>query len=98
MKESETKATVEFCRSGAAAPGMYVEQLMQLTMLTSSGNVFAIRLKMTMMTMMMMEAAVRGETFCKQVVQPLGYACVEYTVIAKIHLYFHPYMIIISPS
>lgn len=91
--------TVEFCRSGAAATGMYVEQLMQLNMLTSSGNVFAIRLKMTtMMIMMMMEAAVRGETFCKQVVQPLGYACVEYTVIAKIHLYFHPHMIIISPS
>jgi hypothetical protein len=79
---------------------MYLEQLMQLTMLTSSGNVFAIRLKMRMMMiMMMMElAAVRGETFCKQVVQPLGYACVEYTVIAKIHLYFHPHMIIISPS
>jgi hypothetical protein len=80
---------------------MYVEQLMQLNMLTSSGNVFAIRLKMTMMTMMMMtmmETAVRGETFCKQVVQPLGYACIEYTVVAKIHLYFHPYMIIISPS
>ncbi|CAK9857777.1 unnamed protein product [Sphagnum jensenii] len=60
---------------------MYVEQFMQLTMLTSSGNVFAIRLKMRMMMIMiMMEAAVRGETFCKQVVQPLGYACVEYTV------------------
>jgi hypothetical protein len=53
---------------------------------------------MTMTVMMMMEAAVRGETFCKQVVQPLGYACVEYTVVAKIHLYFHPHMIIISPS